>query len=591
MKNTGLFKILNSGNIKRVLAVIMAIMLLTLTACSNGEPQDGSSQTQGSSSQQGSSDVSSNDASSNDASSNDGVSSDDATSSEDSTSSGNTTTNNSGNGGFVLGDLTIDDQETKNTIATDANERELIVDPTNLMTNYKGYAEKERKELLDEILNTPNTAELYDIKGKIYYVSTSGNDANDGTSPEKAIQTLAAVDGLLLEDGDAVLFERDCIWRMYEKFNCRSNVIYGSYGEGRKPMFLGSPKNFAQETWKPSKKKNVWQINYMYAYPCGAFFDQGKEAGYLKTSFRAMTANTHFYFDESMATLYLYCDKGNPSDVYESIEFTQNVTDIWLPTGVSNVIVDNLAIRYATCGIGMNFMNTGITVTNCEIGFTGGGGSDPTRLRAGNGIGTWCGGAEMYVRHNWIYQTFDSALSPQGNVGKYYFYENMEYTDNLLEFNNADIEWWDHGNDSYTDEITWSKFVNFKMEDNIMRFTSLGWGTREDDGGIRGIEGVWFGTTEGNYLENITFKNNIIDCPGRQIFNFRVQTQKQRDAMHFANNTYYVRNKFRKDDVRMIYGWTLYWEGSIKSYFGTDAKSTKEAIHLVDPTAKVYWYK
>ena len=471
--------------------------------------------------------------------------------------------------------------------------------PANLAYGYKGYADKQADALRESILNTPNTLELkdskgkplYEVKGDIFYISPSGNNDNDGLSPETAVRTIDALSSLQLKNGDAVLFERDSIYRMFERFYLEPGVLYGSYGEGEKPLIVGSPKNYATVIWKPSQKRNVWVTDYLYNMPVGAFFNQGKEVGYLKTGLRDLEANTYFYFDTENSKLYLYCDKGNPSDVYESIEFTQNVTDIWLSTGVSNVIVDNLAIRYATCGVGMNFMNTGITVTNCEIGFTGGGGSDPTRLRAGNGIGTWCGGAEMYVRHNWIYQTFDSALSPQGNVGKYYFYENMKYTDNLLEFNNADIEWWDHGNDSYTDEITWSKFVNFKMEDNIMRFTSLGWGTREDDGGIRGIEGVWFGATEGNYLENITFKNNIIDCPGRQIFNFRVQTQKQRDAMHFANNTYYVRNKFRKDDVRMIYGWTLYWEGSIKSYFGTDAKSTKEAIHLVDPTAKVYWYK
>ena len=578
MKNTGLFKILNSGNIKRVLAVIMAIMLLTLTACSNGEPQDGSSQTQGSSSQQNSSDVSSDDASSND-----DVSSDNATSSEDGTSSGNTTTNNSGNGGFVLGDLTIDDQETINTIATDANERELIVDPTNLMTNYKGYAEKERKELLDEILNTPNTEELYDIKGKIYYVSTSGNDANDGTSPKKAIQTLAAVDGLPLEDGDAVLFERGCIWRMYEKFNCRSNVIYGSYGEGRKPMFLGSPKNFAQETWKPSKKKNVWQINYMYAYPCGAFFDQGKEAGYLKTSFRAMTANTHFYFDESMANLYLYCDKGNPSEVWDSIEFSQANIKIYLTSGVSNVIIDNIALRYTgQGGVGGTYANGNVTVTNCEMGFTGGawvGGDPSSGTRYCNAIEMWCSKEGHNFSHNWIYHTFDSAISPQGNQG--FNYHNIKIDNNLLEFNNCDIELFERLPGTYK---------NFTSNNNICRFTSLGWGTRVEDGGIRGIDGVHRGTIYEDQIESMEFCNNIIDCPGRAIYNYRVDSKKAYDNWKRTGNVYYFKKSLRTTDQLTF---KFYWPDKDTQHGGFAANTKKEALEAFaqfEPDAKVYWY-
>lgn len=484
------------------------------------------------------------------------------------------------------------------SVRTDASDVKRERYPANLAYGYKGYADEQADALREEILNTPNTLELrdsngkkvYDIKGDIFYISPGGNNDNDGLSPETAIQTMDAIPGLGLKNGDAILFERDSLYRIYERFYLEPGVLYGSYGEGEKPLIVGSPKNYANENWKPAQKRNVWVSQYNYNMPVGGFFDQGKAVGYLKTGLRDLEKNTDFFFDEEYGTIYLYCDEGNPADVYNSIEFTQNVTDLWVPTGVNDVTVDNIAIRYATCGIGMNFMNDNIVVTNCEIGFVGGGGSDPTRLRAGNGVGTWIGGAGMRVNHNWIYQTFDSAISPQGNAGKAYYYDDMEYTDNLLEFNNCDIEWWDHGNDRDYDELTWSRFTSFKMENNIMRFTSLGWGTRADDGGIRGIEGIWYGKTEGNYLENVTFKNNIIDCPGREIFKFEVETQKQRNAMTFANNTYYVDNKYRSDDVRMVFGWTLYSEGVVKSYFGTDAASTKNAIHLVDPTAKVYWY-
>ncbi len=600
MLKANFFRKSNTHTLKyRVIAIMLVVVLLAFSGCS---PKDeNSSVISGSSSEQSQSGSSSSSEASQTSS--------DSASVSDSSAASKTETDSSENKSEVAmtssffsesnASVAVDAGIEEGNIRTDALEVKRERYPANLAYGYKGYADKEADALREEILNTPNTLDLvdengekvYKIEGDIFYISPGGNNDNDGLSPETAIKTIDALGSLQLKKGDAVLFERDSLYRIYERFYLKEGVLYGSYGEGEKPLIVGSPKNYATVNWKPAQKRNVWVTEYQYNMPVGAFFNQGEEIGYLKMGLRDLTNNTYFYFDEEYAKLYLYCDKGNPADVYESIEFTQNQTDIWVPIGVDNITVDNIAIRYTTCGIGTNFMNTGITVTNCEIGFTGGGGSDPTRLRAGNGIGTWSGGAEMYVRHNWIYQTFDSAISPQGNSGKYYLYDNLEYTDNLLEFNNADIEWWSHAHTGDDGEVTWSRFVNFKMENNIMRFTSLGWGTRADDGGIRGIEGVWYGNTGENYLEGVTFKNNIIDCPGRQIFNFTVETQEQRDAMEFSGNTYYVKNSFRKDDVRMVYGWSKYVDGVVKSYYGTDAKSTKEAILLVDPTAKVYWYE
>lgn len=564
MEKTKLFKTSASVNLKRVFALLMALLMLTLCACGSEDTPKKTSSENSSSTQTDSSNQ---------------PSVPDDTSSEETPSD----TSSEKSEGLVVGNLGISDQEVSNSISTDAEEIELVVDPSNLMTNYKGYAEKEREKLLNEILNTPNTLELYEVKGNIYYVSTSGNDANDGTSPEKAIQTLAAVDGLSLQDGDAVLFERGCIWRMYEKFECRSNVTYGSYGEGRKPMILGSPKNFAQEVWKPSKKKNVWQINYIYAYPCGAFFDQGKEAGYLKTSFRAMTANTHFFFDESMATLYLYCDKGNPSDVWDSIEFSQAGMKMYLNGGVSNVVVDNIALRYTgQGGVGGTYANANVTVTNCEIGFTGGawvGGDPSSGTRYCNAIEMWCSKEGHNFSHNWIYHTFDSAISPQGNQG--FNYHNIKIDNNLLEFNNADIELF---------EALPGTYKNFTSNNNICRFTSLGWGTRVEDGGIRGIDGVHRGTIYADQIESMEFCNNIIDCPGRAIYNYRVGSKKAYDNWKRTGNVYYFKKSLRTTPQLTF---KFYWSDKDTQHGGFSANTKKEALEAFaqfEPDAKVYWY-
>lgn len=564
MKEMKLSEIFKSSNAKRVLALLMAMMLVLLVGCQSGgddkKPVDSQNQ----------SNVSSEPVS------------DDTT---DTSSEEEASKPVSPYDGNIVADSTVTNAKGR----TDANEITPIKDGSNLATNYKGYADKERNALRDEILNTPNTAKLYKLKGRVYYVSTKGSDSNDGLSPDRPIQTLSAIDSLLVEAGDAILFERGCLWRMLEKFDCQEGVIYGSYGKGRKPMFYGSPRNFAQEIWKPSDKKNVWKISYMYAQPANGFFDQGKEWGYQKLTLRALEKNTDFFLDVETATLYLYCDKGNPSKIWDSIEFGQEGIGFSLGTGVDDCIFDNLAVRYTGFGgFGGHYNNNGWTVTNCEVGYTGG--QWLGTVRAGNGIGTWCGGENLTWDHNWIYQTFDSAISPQGNIGKKSFnYHDISMCYNLFEFNNCDIETWESCDDP--EKGGPSDFYNYYMDNNICRFTSLGWGTRADDGGIRGIDGVHYGHLQSDQITGpFSFSNNIIDCPGRMIYKFTNYNKAVFDAWKRENNVYYIRQSLRTTNS-LTFKFCWLDETTRVGHTANTKEQTIAAFKEFEPKSKVYWYK
>jgi len=76
-----------------------------------------------------------------------------------------------------------------------------------------------------------------------YYVANAGSDQNDGTSPERPWRTLARVNGQALEPGDTVLLRRGDRWREQLLPHSGSEagaVTYGAYGEGPKPLLLGS---------------------------------------------------------------------------------------------------------------------------------------------------------------------------------------------------------------------------------------------------------------------------------------------------------------------------------------------------------------
>ena len=139
----------------------------------------------------------------------------------------------------------------------------------NATATFEGFASKEADALRDKIINSKNTEEVYDITGKKYYISVTGNDENDGLSPEKPIKSLWRLREIHLKYGDAVLFKRGDIFRFGESLKLQSNITYGSYGEGVKPRIYGSPKNYAQnDTWE-KVSENIWKISFPYPEACG----------------------------------------------------------------------------------------------------------------------------------------------------------------------------------------------------------------------------------------------------------------------------------------------------------------------------------
>lgn len=451
----------------------------------------------------------------------------------------------------------------------------------NLSNPLKGYADEEAEDLRKEILNTKNTEEYYKITGTKYYVSSlNGDDLNSGLSPDEAFKSIEGLGSVELKSGDAVLFERGSVFRIYTTFLASDGVTYGSYGTGEKPKIYGSAVNLTTVTWTPSVKKNVWQIDYVYADCAGVFFDNGEEVGYNRTGIRNLKKNTDFYQDPSTDILYVYCDKGNPSKVYESIEFSTRMNIIGVPSGVNNVTIDNLCLKYGgVMGVGCTWNTNHINVTNCEIGYIGGGTTSSGNARYGNAIQFWTGANDIVCDHNWIYQTWDTAISWQGYGGEKFEYANISFSDNLLEYNNADFEYWDDG----------SLIKNFTMSRNIMRFTSLGWGTREDDGGYRGIDGAFVGNTADMRVDNIYIEDNIIDCPGRYIINWEINPKNLNTEIFISGTKIYVNSSYRTTDI-ILRGFRSK-ESDENSVSTTDTTVFVETLKRFDPNAVLEWHE
>ena len=468
----------------------------------------------------------------------------------------------------------------------------------------------------------------YERTGKVWYVSATATNGtgteNDPWSLDQ-MNDFAAKNRSdttsTIKSGDAVLFKRGDEFRLvdtmereqavsgsttdtYAYIIAQAGVLYGAYGEGAKPKFNDSAYNYAtQKTWEQVEgQDNIWVTDAMEviidngdtknpgrsAYKStenGAtnilFTKKGEtevEIGRRRSFTTAddiytLHADGHFAFDQSTGKLYVYCTEGNPNEVFSSIEVSRGLTGLNLNAHCSGFVIDNLEFQgFGNGAIYGAYGNNDITVTNCEFGYSGGtmmGGDNDdttegeTALRFGNAVGLWCGGSDFKVNYNWIYQTFDSAISPQGNTA--ISYNGFEVKGNLLEYNNCDIEIFDRGTATGVDASKAATWDDCDWSNNIMRFTTLGWGSREADK-IRGIQGVIRGNFVDASLVKVDWTNNIIDSPGMEIAKLNnTTTYEIVDDVTTATGLFKLGQSFGTDKVSELGGNKYYINPAVRN--------------------------
>lgn len=367
-------------------------------------------------------------------------------------------------------------------------------------------------------------------KGTAYYVSNTGNDSNDGLSPQTAWATLEAVNSANLAAGDGVYFERGGTWR--GQLWAQEGVIYSAYGEGAKPNIYASPENGADPAkWSLLKgTDNIW-VYHTDMMDCGILvFNEGElwgtkvapryMEGYLSTTqegkpfnvkteltkdlmffseadsilyegapFRYTVMDTcdhGEYPEEVVGTLYLRCDAGNPGDVFDSIEFAvrQNIV---LPA--DKTVFHNLSLKY-TGAHGIFGGDMGYDVSFCEIGWIGG---SPQYYRydtgepviMGNGVE--CDGSYNHysVTDCYIYQCYDAGVSNQdpaeepevtgratGNI-RNVVQKNITYARNVFAYNDMPVEIFF----TLEDNAGYGRhrMENVLIEENYFLYTGYGW--------------------------------------------------------------------------------------------------------------------
>jgi hypothetical protein len=454
-------------------------------------------------------------------------------------------------------------------------------------------ANKEFLQSIEELANKRkneilNTKDEIVIKGTTYYVASNGNDNNDGLTPNTPWQTTQKVSSYPFKVGDGCCFRRGDVFRGFIK--TKPGVTYFAYGTGDKPKLYGWDYNLADKSlWTlVDDKNNIYKLNNKIL-DCGTLvFDNDKTYSYKHIPSyidgKFVCRNAHhkdfimqdemndldifWRYDERFSTtkskgedfpvpimdnnsygdLYLKCDKGNPGEVFYSIEAAprRNLVQI---SNNTDVTIDNICIKYAGAhAIGAYLHTVGLTVTNCEIGWIGGStqnflGLDPNYpqggrgsvVRFGNGIEIY-GGCENYtVKNNYIYQCYDAGITHQFTTNSEAIkMTGIRYIDNVVETCVYSIEYFleQKGTDKHSDS-NGSYMDDMVISGNILRLSGYGWGQqRHNKNTPAHIKGWNYENTASNFV----IKNNIFDRAKFKIIH--TVARKESSLPKLEGNTY-----------------------------------------------------
>lgn len=413
--------------------------------------------------------------------------------------------------------------------------------------------------------------------GKAYYVSNKGDNSNDGLSPEKPVASYAIISGRL-NSGDVVYFERGSEFRGQISV-LKDGITLASYGEGIAPIFKQYKESAAGEgKWEKTDVKNVYKFHEKVATDIGVVvFDEefySYKSFYTKddvsksnskkyvNSYKDLKENLQMYHDPLRFDVYVYCEDGNPGEIYNEVEFIPHGSVI--KTTKNDTVIDGLCVKYAgfgvdsTAGDGSGVVK-GLVVRNCEFAWIGGyANSDGTRL--GNAIQIWGGAKDFIVDNCYFNQVYDAGATFQFISDRLEVVsENIQFINNVFDYNNYSIEY-------FITAAGNSTIKDFVIDNNLCWYAGEGMcEQRPDRNGPNHIKS-W--SHDNKLINQIKVTNNLFALGFRQLCETRddtgigaaydnnvyAQTEGKRVAMNGSMEDYFKMDKNIKANIEKELG-------------------------------------
>jgi hypothetical protein len=365
--------------------------------------------------------------------------------------------------------------------------------------------------------------------GTAYYVANSGNDSNNGLTPETAWATVEKAVNAKLRPGDAILLNRGDSWYVNlsdkngltsDALILKSGVTLGSYGTGERPVLRGDAPDASDPTswtlWYDQNGMKIWlfsrdmrDCNVIvfnggeswadkiwphwngsdYVNADGSIFEPSvalkNDLTYCSlVDLSGKPLNFDIGNSNAKGPLYLRCDAGNPAEVYSEIAIPQVATGVILST---DAVATGLDLRYFTCiaaTLDSYDGNSGMRLSSCEVSWCGGLISNYQESHAvaegvyspyGAGGAIQSSGTEISISDNFIHDCGPMSLivSIHGDRPTTYTYANQLFTGNLIERCGAALHW---ANLVKMDNPDADGFIsNLQFSNNMVLYSGSGW--------------------------------------------------------------------------------------------------------------------
>jgi len=349
-----------------------------------------------------------------------------------------------------------------------------------------------------------NQREIGQDKGINYYVDfTSGNDANQGTSPATAWKTIDKVNNEMnnFVAGDSILFKRGETWngeRLYSSThpsgNMNNPIVYSTYGNGAKPIINIHVEQ--SPTWT-DEGNNTWSDTINTG---SRFFKNNIEMlrNPLPDSIPLGTQGTEYYTElingGNNLKLYIYSLTNPDSDTFHWSAFS---TCLYFPN-TSYIQLFDIDFRGGSSACVRIKDNSHWIINNCDIGYN-----------SGYGV-TIKNSSDIRVSHCQLNSNFivdQSSLQPGGSGIDYTGCSDGVFVGKAsqnIEIDNCFFKNWSHTSfGSNTDDST--NTINFiRFHNNELTSPDIIYGGRIAYSGYS-EDGEYYD----NYIHDISVQNQL----------------------------------------------------------------------------------
>lgn len=317
-----------------------------------------------------------------------------------------------------------------------------------------------------------DTTVMPTILGRTFYVSPTGNDSNNGTSPSTPWQSIAKVIATPLTATDGVLFQRGGTFYLpntgYPRIditptpNGTNRLLFGAYGTGQKPIITNTKILNNPAGWVLNST-NVWRIQLTnpatHSGWTSAFTENSCNIGHLSvdgvtyarkmTSVAALVNNWDFYSDNAN---YLYVRAtANPTTLASNILAAPDARTFWM---ASNTEYCGLEVSHTGghAWVARGGINN-VKITFCRAKEIGGSfliGFGNNDVRYGNGMEISAGSSNWTVEDNEINNCYDAGFSFQGDNANF---TNVFLRRNAFNLCSFQLELYATGATAYTNVV------------------------------------------------------------------------------------------------------------------------------------------